>query len=82
MTTELGIGEGKMKERKQDDLVSKTHVGADNMSLQDLTGPTAGEQTCSLIMHATYTGAVWLDDFSTVGIQQYVLLNGLTFNGI
>ena len=31
-------------------------------------------------MHGSFTGAVWLDEWSTLDMQQYCLLNALTYN--
>jgi hypothetical protein len=68
-----------LKKTKSVALISKTHVAADNMSLPDLTGVTSDAWTRRHILHGTYTGAVWLDEFTTLDMQQYTLLNALTF---
>ena len=60
-------------------LLSKTHVAADNMSLPGLAGVTSDAWTRRHVLHGTYTGAVWLDECSVLDVQQYVLLNALSF---
>jgi hypothetical protein len=42
---------------------------------------TADAFTRRHVMHGTFQGAVWLDEFSTLDMTQYCLLNALTFNG-
>jgi superfamily I DNA/RNA helicase len=41
---------------------------------------TADAWTRRHVIHGTYAGAIWLDEFSTLDMQQYCLLNALTFN--
>jgi energy-coupling factor transporter ATP-binding protein EcfA2 len=68
-----------LKKTKSVALISKTHVAADNMSIPDLAGVTADAWTRRHILHGTYAGAVWLDEWTTLDMQQYTLLNALTF---
>ena len=50
------------------------------MSLPDSPGMTADAWTRRHVVHGWFTGAVWLDESSTLDMQQYVLLNTLTYN--
>ena len=63
-------------------LLAKTHVAANNMSAPPkLIGQTCDSWTRRHIMHGGFAGGcIWLDEWTTLDMQQYTLLRFLRYN--